>query len=247
MGDILSGMKPSEFRKKIWDYYREHGRGGMPWRKTHDPYRILVSEVMLQQTQVVRVMEFYPRFLKQFPTARALAKAPLAQVLSAWQGLGYNRRALMLQRAAQMIVHEYKGSIPADYEKLLALPGVGPSTAAGIMNFTYGVATPYLETNVRSVYLHHFFHDASCKQVADDEIMPLLRKTMDQKNPREWYYALLDYGAMLKKTVGNPNKKSKTYARQSPFEGSTRQARARALRRALASGASGDDLLRLVI
>lgn len=247
-------MRSSNFKKQVWRYYRAHGRGGMPWRPPAlklrqgraDPYCILVSEVMLQQTQVSRVMEFYPRFLAAFPTLESLARAPLSRVLKLWQGLGYNRRALMLQRAAQVVVQRYAGSMPTDYDTLLELPGVGPSTAAGIMNFAYNQSTPYLETNVRTAYLHFFFADASCKTVDDKEILPLVIKIIDKKNPREWFYALLDYGAMLKKTVGNLNKKSKTYTKQSPFEGSARQARAKALRAALARGESDKNLLRLV-
>lgn len=227
----------------------------MPWRPPAlkikrgkaDPYHILVSEVMLQQTQVARVIDFYPRFLKTFPTIKSLAEAPLSHVLQLWQGLGYNRRALMLQRAAQVVMQRYAGMMPTKYEALLELPGVGPSTAAGIMNFAYNQPAPYLETNVRTVYLHFFFDDASCKAIDDKEILPLVIKTMDKENPREWFYALLDYGVMLKKTVGNLNRKSKTYTKQSPFEGSARQARAKALRKALARGENETHLLRLVI
>ena len=201
---------------------------------------------MLQQTQVKRVLTFYAEFMKQLPTVQSLAKAPLAKVLKVWQGLGYNRRALMLHRAAQTIVRDYNGTFPNDYEKLLELPGVGPSTAAGIMNFAFGRATPYLETNVRSVYLHFFFDDKSCKLVHDKQILPILEKTLDEKNPREWFYALLDYGVMVKKTHGNPNTRSAHYAKQSPFEGSSRQARAAALRKALKSGVSQKHLLKLL-
>lgn len=227
----------------------------MPWRPPAlkmkrgkaDAYQILVSEVMLQQTQVARVIDFYPRFLKTFPTIKLLAEAPLSRVLQLWQGLGYNRRAVMLQRAARVVMQRHAGTMPTDYEALLELPGVGPSTAAGIMNFAYNQPAPYLETNVRTVYLHFFFDDASCKAIDDKEILPLVIKTMDKENPREWFYALLDYGVMLKKTVGNLNRKSKTYTKQSPFEGSARQARAKALRKALARGENDTHLLRLVI
>ncbi len=239
-------ISSAKFQKEIYSYYKVNKRDQLPWRQTKDPYRILVSEVMLQQTQVSRVLVKYPEFLKLFPTLKKLASAPLAQVLRAWQGLGYNRRALMLYKAAQATMSTHSTGLPRTYDELLELPGVGPSTAAGVMNFTHAKATPYLETNVRSVYLHFFFNDASCKSVSDKEILPILERTMDTKHPREWFYALLDYGVMLKKKHGNPNIRSAHYAKQSPFEGSRRQARAVALRKALKGRVSDKKLLKLL-
>lgn len=238
-------ISATKFQKEIYSYYAKRKRN-LPWKNTKDPYKILVSEVMLQQTQVKRVLAFYAEFTKHLPTIQSLAHAPLSKVLKLWQGLGYNRRALMLKKAAESIVAIDNGKFPKNYDRLLKLPGVGPSTAAGIMNFAFGVPTPYLETNVRSVYLHFFFNDQSCKRVHDKQILPILEKTMDKNNPREWFYALLDYGVMLKKAHGNPNRRSAHYAKQSPFEGSTRQARARALRKALVTGAGQEHLLKLL-
>lgn len=220
-----------EFRRRVRDHYHEHGRHDLPWRLTADPYAVLVSEVMLQQTQVARVVPRFGEWLSMFPTPAALAGAPLEVVLRAWQGLGYNRRAVALQRAAAVIAEEHGGVVPSDREALLALPGVGPATAAGVRAFAFGLPDIYLETNVRAVYLHEFFADAD--DVPDSAIRPLVEETLDYDDPRTWYWALLDYGAHLKRTVPNPSRRSRHHARQSPFEGSHRQVRARTLRAVL--------------
>jgi A/G-specific adenine glycosylase len=210
-----------KFQRDIWDYYKTHKRD-LPWRNTKDPYKILVSEVMLQQTQVERVKGYYNAFLKRFPNVKALAKASLADLLRSWKGLGYNRRALNLKKAAEAIVKQ--GAFPRTYPALLDLPGVGQSTAGAIMNFSYSIPTPFIETNIRSVYLHFFFKGK--EGVNDKDIMDIIVKTIDQKNPREWHYALYDYGMMLKKTVGGMNSQSKHYKKQSTFKGSNRELRA---------------------
>jgi A/G-specific adenine glycosylase len=212
----------STFKKRVWKYYKTHKRS-LPWRETHNPYHILVSEVMLQQTQVERVRNFYNAFLKKFPTAKALAQAPLSAVLVLWKGLGYNRRAVNLKKAAETVMREFKGVFPADYTSLIALPGIGQSTAGAIMNFSYNIPTAFIETNIRSVYLHHFFKDK--KDVSDKDVMKLIEETQDTKNPREWYYALYDYGTFLKKTIGNQNSRSRHYKKQSAFKGSNRELR----------------------
>lgn len=213
------------FQTAIWKHYKVHGRS-LPWRKTRDPYKILVSEVMLQQTQVERVKGYYAEFLKKFPNMKALADAKLSDVLLSWKGLGYNRRAVNLKRCAEEIVKSGK-KFPRTFDELIALPGIGQSTAGAIMNFAYGVATPFIETNIRSVYLHFFFPGES--EVSDVCLMGTIRQTQDTNNPREWYYALYDYGVFLKKTVGNQNKRSKHYKKQSTFKGSNRELRAKIL------------------
>ena len=116
------------FRKQILQHYRLTGRD-LPWRRTRDPYRILVSEIMLQQTQAERVKTFYEKFIKRFPNFAALAKAKKSDVLGAWQGLGYNRRALALHKIAGIVVKKYNGQLPREREALESLPGVGPYTA----------------------------------------------------------------------------------------------------------------------
>lgn len=200
----------------------------MPWRETRDPYRIVVSEVMLQQTQVPRVLEKYGAFIKLFPTVRKLALAPLRDVLAAWQGLGYNRRALALKRLAIEVTARHDGRIPSDREALEKLPGIGPATAGSILAFAFNKPSVFIETNIRSVYIHHFFRDRA--GVRDEELLPYVEKTLDRKNPREWYYALMDYGVYLKSRMPNPSRKSVHYRKQSHFEGSDRQARGHVLR-----------------
>jgi A/G-specific adenine glycosylase len=214
----------------------------LPWRNTQDAWLILLSEVMLQQTQVTRVLEYWPCWAERFPTATALAAAAVADVLAFWQGLGYNRRALALKRAAEQIERDHAGRPPRSYEALLALPGVGPVTAAGVRIFAYGQPQLYLETNVRAVFLHHFF--AGRAQVADKELIPLIEASCDRADPRTWYYALLDYGSHLKKTVPNPSRASRHHTLQSRFEGSLRQKRAHVLRELLAlQQATTEELL----
>ena len=212
-----------EFRKKVWAHYKKNGRHDLPWRKTRDPYKILVSEVMLQQTQVERVVHFYKNFLEQFPTAKALAAASLAEVLKSWQGLGYNRRAKMLQAAAREVVEKNKGKFPKTPEELEELPGVGPYTARAIAAFAYNQDVIFIETNIRTVVTHHFF--GKKKKVSDTEVLKILTSAFPTGKSREWYAALMDYGTYLKKSGVRINAKSKHYTKQKQFSGSLRQAR----------------------
>lgn len=225
-------MTPKKFQETVYTYYRKHKRD-LPWRRNTTPYRILVSEIMLQQTQAHRVAPKYNSFLKRFPSWKALAAAPLKDVLSEWQGLGYNRRALNLQRTAQIVANDLRGRLPQDKEALVTLPGIGPYTAGAIRCFAWNLPDICIETNIRSVFLHHFFNDASCKTVSDKEILPLVEKTLDTKNPREWYAALMDYGTHLKQTLPNPNRKSRHHIKQSPFKGSNRELRSHILKTVL--------------
>lgn len=220
--------KEQQFVQTVWEYYLREGRHDLPWRKTHNPYRILVSEVMLQQTQVERVIPKYREFLKQFPALAQLARAPLGDVLRVWQGLGYNRRAKMLHECAKQIDSVYNGSFPRDFDALVILPGIGSYTAGAIMAFVWNTPVPLIETNIRSVIIHHFFKNDT--DVSDTEVMHIVARTLDTENPREWYYALMDYGAYIKRTYGNQNSRSKHYTRQSVFKGSDRQIRGVILR-----------------
>jgi len=220
------------FKKIIYDHYRGNYRE-MPWRRTGDPYRILVSEIMLQQTQVERVLQKYAEFIKIFPDLHSLAQAPLSNVLRVWQGMGYNRRALSLKRLAEIVVQEYAGKLPDDPEELIRLPGIGPYSASAIYAFVHNRPSLFIETNIRRVYIHFFFDDR--EHVRDAEIMPILEKTLDRKNPRDWYYALMDYGVKLKKEVRNPNRRSAHYQKQSAFHGSARQVRGMILKTLLKS------------
>ena len=224
----------------------------LPWRRTRDPYVIWLSEVMLQQTQVPRVLDRMPAWLERFADVRALARAGASDVLDAWQGMGYNRRALALHRAAQEIVDVWGGEFPQETRDLVSLPGIGPATAQGIRSFAFDLPGVYLETNVRTVFLHHYFPDVPA--VPDRELVPLIEAACpaapgtdiadaapyavpqdDADTPRAWYYALLDYGAYLKKTLPNPSRRSAGYTRQSKFEGSRRQKRAHIVRMLLAA------------
>jgi A/G-specific adenine glycosylase len=222
----LSRQEQENFREALWGHYADAARHNLPWRQpepdgSFDPYKIMVSELMLQQTQVARVIVKYHEFLELFPKASALAAADLGGVLRAWQGLGYNRRAKFLWQAAQA-VHE-RGSFPATPEGLVKLPGIGANTAGAILAYAYNQPVVFVETNIRTVYIHHFFQDRS--DVHDKEIVPLVQQTLDREHPREFYWALMDYGSHLKATVGNLNKASRHYARQSKFHGSRRQVR----------------------
>jgi A/G-specific adenine glycosylase len=213
----------------------------MPWRETQDPYRILISEFMLQQTGVGRVLEKYRSFLEDFPDLSSLAEAPLERVLSVWQGLGYNRRAVSLRECAKIVVEKHGGVVPDRLEILTSLPGIGPATGSAVLVFAFGKPEVFIETNVRRVFLHFFFRQRTL--VRDSEILRLIDRTLDRKNPRDWYYALMDYGALLGKTHPLTNRRSAHYRRQPSFEGSDRQVRGRILRMVLARGAMTEDAL----
>lgn len=228
--------KISQFQEHIWDYYHDHRRE-MPWREDPNPYWVVVSEVMLQQTQVSRVLEKFPQFIDQFSSFAALAAASPADVIVAWQGLGYNRRALHLQKLAQSI----KGELPSDPAELIKLPGIGPGTAGSIAAFAYDAPVVFIETNIRRVFIHHFFEDQ--EGIDDKQLLPLVEEVLDREHPREWYYALMDYGTHLAKTVPNPNRRSKHHVVQSKFEGSDRQIRGAILRALLAESLDVTQLI----
>lgn len=195
----------------------------MSWRGVSDPYRVLVSEVMLQQTQVTRVTQKYTEFIKKFPNFKTLSNVPLSEVLSVWSGLGYNRRAKFLHDLSKAVMREHKGKLPSTYDELLALPGIGKGTAGSLQAFAFNIPSVFIETNIRRVFIYFFFQNRS--DVLDSDILTLVAQTVDEKNPREWYYALMDYGAYLKILDINPNTKSKHYIKQSVFKGSNREVR----------------------
>jgi A/G-specific adenine glycosylase len=196
---------------------------------------------MLQQTQTKRVLEYYPRFLLKFPSFSVLARASLAEVLQAWQGLGYNRRGKNLWLLAQAVEERFSGQLPTDTPSLLSLPGVGTYTAAALQTFIFGIPVPMIETNIRAVYLAEFFEKR--RVVSDAEILPLIEKTLHKKDPRLWFYALMDYGVHLKGIRPGLNKKSRHFRPQSKFEGSVRQVRGAVLRTVLElSKVSAEDL-----
>jgi len=197
----------------------------MAWRNTRDPYFILLSEVMLQQTQVDRVADYYEKFVRRFPKVNDLAKSSFAEVLSLWSGLGYNRRAKWLQETAQKIVNDFGGKVPDTIEELVALPGIGHNTAAAICVYAFNRSEVFIETNIRTVYIYHLFKDRE-EAVKDAEILKIQGEILDKGvDPRAWYLSLMDYGTFLKKEFGNLSQKSRSYRKQSTFKGSVRQVR----------------------
>lgn len=216
------------FVRQVYAYYAHSGRHTLPWRKTKNPYHILVSEIMLQQTQVDRVIPRYHSFIKQFPSWDTLARASLGEVIRAWQGLGYNRRARMLHMCARDIVVAYKRKLPQSHSALMKLPGIGHYTAGAVLAFAYDIPVPIIETNIRTAYLHHFFKNTT--DVSDKDILAYVERTLPANDVRTWYYALMDYGAYIKKTYGNQNTRGKGYTKQSPFQGSDRYIRGAIIR-----------------
>ena len=224
------------FRTKVVTRGQELYRD-LPWRRTQDPYEVWISEVMLQQTQVSRVDGRWQKWLERFPTVADLARASQADVLEEWQGMGYNRRALSLLRSSQ-IIHD-AGTFPHTQRELVALPGIGPATAAGIRAFAFNEPGVYLETNVRTVFLHELFPEE--EGVSDSRLNPLVEAACPRDDARSWYYALLDFGAWLKRKVPNPSRRSRNHVRQTRFEGSHRQKRAMVLRLVLDARTQGVD------
>jgi len=218
----LSALQVRSFQKKVHDHYAQEGRD-LPWRKRVNPYRVLVSEIMLQQTQVDRVITKYKEFLAAFPDFASLANAPTARLLGVWSGMGYNRRALALRSLAERVLIDHGGKLPRVEEKLLSLPGIGKYTAGAVMAFAFNKPVVFMDTNIRRVYIHEFFKDRD--GIHDDELIPLVEQTLDREKPSTWYNALMDYGSALKNRHANPNRRSAHYAPQSPFENSNRQVR----------------------
>ncbi len=218
------------FQKTILDWYSKNGRV-LPWRKTHDSYKILVSEIMLQQTQVSRVIPKYQLFLKEFPNVQALAKAPDSKLLTVWSGLGYWRRARFLKATAIAVTEKYDGKFPKDIETLKTLPGIGPYTAGAVACFAFNSPAAFVDTNIRRVYLHFFFADQ--ENVRDTEILEIAQRAVWQQDPRAWHWALFDYGAMVLKDK-KINRRSKHYAKQSEFTGSFRSFRTQIVKYLLA-------------
>lgn len=235
----LSTDHTRQFQKFILNWHKKHGRTELPWRKTYDPYHVLVSEIMLQQTQVNRVIPKFENFLHIFPDYETLAIASKTDIILAWQGLGYNRRGLFLQKTAQKIVADHNSVMPESREELLKLPGIGPYTASALQAFAFNQPVVVIETNIRAIFLHHFFPrqqnlpntlSISTEKISDSELLPLIEQTIWHENPRLWYSALMDYGSQLKQLLPNPSRRSATHVKQSKFSGSFRQLRGHILR-----------------
>lgn len=224
-------------------YYENHKRL-FPWRESSDPYHILVSEYMLQQTQTERVVPKYLSFLKQFPNVDSLARARRRDVLALWSGLGYNRRAVALHNAAKMLTD---GIVPQTKEDLLTLPGVGEYTAGAVLAFAYDEPVVIIETNIRTVIFHHCVQGR--KEIADDAVYSFVEKMLRCAiergiSPRVFYSAMMDYGSYLKLSGVRMNSRSRHYVKQKKFDGSVRQARGTLLRFFVVAdeGVSGENL-----
>jgi A/G-specific adenine glycosylase len=216
-----------EFQETIWQKGRELFRD-MPWRTDTQPYYVMVSEIMLQQTQVDRVIPKFKAFIERFPAIEDLSKASLAEVLQMWSGLGYNRRAKFLHEAAQKIVKEFDGVFPETQAGLISLPGIGVNTSGAILAYSFNQPSIFIETNVRTVYFYHFFSEQ--EEVSDTELRIIVEATVDTEHPREWYWALMDYGTYLKRQGVRQNNKSRHYKKQSPLKGSIREVRGQILK-----------------
>ncbi len=228
------------FVSYVLAFYGRHGRS-FPWRESDDPYRIFLSEVMLQQTQTGRVLAKYQEFLTLWPALSDLAKAPFDLLLDRFRGLGYNRRARNLKLAA-MACEAWGYTLPCDEKRLLSLPGVGVATAAAILAFAYHVPSLYLETNIRRALIHSFHHGED--QVDDKSLREDLASMLSYVDDvKKWYYALMDYGALLKHLVPNPNLHSRGYRKQSPFHGSLRQVRGMLVHALSESGPLGGEAI----
>ena len=236
-------MNEREFQELIWtkghELYRE-----MPWRQDTRPYYVLVSELMLQQTQVDRVIPKFEAFIDMFPDVESLAGASLAGVLNLWNGLGYNRRAKFLHESAGKIMTDHNSAFPSSYAELIQLPGVGANTAGAILTYAFNQPAIFIETNVRTVFFHHFFPDAD--QVDDKEIRALLEVMIDRENPREFYWALMDYGTWLKRNGASRIHVSKHYKKQPPLKGSVREVRGQIIKQ-LTTGNITEHELRHVL
>ena len=215
-------MNSEVFQEIVWQKGRELYRD-MPWRVNTDPYFVLVSELMLQQTQVDRVIPKFHQFMTAFPTIQTLAAASLAEVLVLWSGLGYNRRAKFLHEAAKKVVYEYDGHLPDSIDLLVQLPGVGPNTAGAILAYSLNEPVVFVETNIRTVYFYHLFDGEQL--ISDKELKEKVAETVDREHPREWYWALMDYGSYLKKQGAGQIDRSKHYKKQGPLKGSLREVR----------------------
>ena len=215
-------MKTTEFQELVWEKARELYRE-MPWRQDTRPYYVLVSEIMLQQTQVDRVIPKFEAFIAAFPDIQSLAAASLSDVLKLWSGLGYNRRAKFLHEAAKKVVTEFGGVFPDTREALVTLPGVGVNTAGALLVYSFNKPAIFIETNVRTVYFHHYFHDHT--DVNDKALREIVEQTMDSEHPRQWYWGIMDYGAFLKRQGAGGIDRSRHYKKQSALKGSVREVR----------------------
>lgn len=221
MADTLSEKQIREFQEKILSWYAKNQRD-LPWRKTRDPYNILISEIMSQQTQISRVVPKYDAWIKELPTLTDLATAPISTVLRLWSGLGYNRRALYLQKAAKVIIETYAGEFPLTGEELQKLPGIGKYTASAIACFAYNAQIPVIDTNIRKVILVHFGDQIPDGRSEEKRVQEIAWKLLPKGNAYHWNQALMDYaGAELKAYKIPVPKQSKLLGSDRYYRGQT--------------------------
>ena len=211
------------FRTKIRTFYRKHGRD-LPFRMINNPYLVTVSEIMLQQTQVDRVIPKYENWIKQFPDWKTLSKSSNKSILTYWSGLGYNRRALYLKEIAQIIVKNHNGKMPPDIKTLQSFPGIGKYTSHAILIFAFDKRVAAVDTNIRKVLLHEFNLPP---ETSEKDIQSLADLVLPKTKIKEWHYALMDYAKTLPQDV---HIKYQTKYKQSKFEGSLRQIRGEIIR-----------------
>jgi A/G-specific adenine glycosylase len=233
-------MEKENFQEIILTHYKEAGRT-FPWRENTNPWGVLVSEFMLQQTQTERVIDYWNRWMEKWPSPKDLAEANLEEVLREWSGLGYNRRARFLHESAKKITSDFAGIVPPDRDQLKTLRGIGEYSSGAIACFAYNVPCVFIETNIRRVLIHFYFQDQS--DINDSELFPIIEETLYKENPRLWYWALMDYGSELKKVTVNPNRRSAHYTKQSKFEGSLRQVRGAIVKTLAQEGAAAIEEL----
>lgn len=217
---------PRQFRSYIFSWWKKNARD-LPWRHTSDPYAILVSEVMLQQTQVSRVLEKYDVFLGKYPTVFSLADAPASEIIRDWKGLGYNRRALYLHRSARIVVEKYKGIFPKSETELLSIPGIGKYTARAILVFAFRHTVAMVDTNIRKIITHFFYDD---RTQPESVIWETANRLVPKGKSWEWHQALMDYGALeLAKQTGKNPARSIRRKKTVPFNQTNRFLRGRIL------------------
>ncbi|MFW9929475.1 MAG: Fe-S cluster assembly protein HesB [Candidatus Thorarchaeota archaeon] len=211
----------STFQNKIFSWWRNNKRS-FPWRETTDPYKIMISEIMLQQTQTTRVIEKYLAFIQKFPTFDSLASAPPADVLSLWSGLGYNRRALWLQQASQKIIS--LGYFPRTPENLRKLKGIGSYTSRSILIFAFNFDIATVDTNIRRIFINENF---ATESTSEKEMLMIAYKLLPKGKARDWHNALMDYGSLVM-TSTRTGIKSKN--KQPTFIGSSREYRGKVIK-----------------
>ena len=220
---MMSQWKKQTFQKKIFQWWKVNKRD-LPWRHTHDPYKILVSEVMLQQTTVSRVLTKYPVFIKAYPTVKDLANASSGDILRIWKGMGYNRRALYLLQTAKTIHEKYYNKFPISEQLLSKLPGLGKYTARAVLVFAFRKDIAMVDTNIRQILTHFFFHD---KPQSEKIIQELADQLVPIGKSWEWHQAMMDYGAMNASEWRRPERSRRMERKPTPFKETNRYFRGR--------------------